>query len=272
MCLLPTVPGFSQGRLNQAKEELNKEKEEKPASSTQTTYYDYDTEADETYGSGLLLLVLISTYYAIDLAHLTLFGKYKNETHLNNALTYYPYFDGASGNYLAYNGNIKHKPKRARADLSNHFLFTDDLYANHLKVKLRPSKYFYAQADYIVLIENILGDEKLARLNLYNFNFCYDRLRFNKFNLGWTMGANYVASGVGKSGLTYGLNMEAFFPKNISLFAAYKASKINGNPVNQLEIQGRLHVNRFFVSPGYEMIKIGSNNFHFIAVGAGAYF
>jgi len=270
---LLTVPGFAQGRLNQAKEELNKEKEEKPATTTQQSNTEPNSQQEEEDGSrSNFVNAILLPFYVIKYSKLALFGKYKEEIHLHNNLSYFPYFDGESGNYLIEKPDVSYEPKLGRIDLSDNILFSDAIYGNHLKVKLRPSKYFYFQVDYFMLLEKKQNDKGFDNLDFYNFNFCYDRLRFNKFNLGWTMGANYVASGVGKGGFTYGLNMEVFLKPKISLSASFKGSKINESELNELEIKSKFHVRRFHFSPGYEMIQIGTNYFHFLALGVGAYF
>lgn len=262
------LPGFSQGRLNESKEEIKKEKAEPTQQSSTEPNPEYE---DDGSRSNFLNTILLP-YYVLKYTKLALFGKYKSEIHLHNNLSYFPYFDGENGNYIKENTDINDEPKLGRIDLADNILYSDALYGNHLKAKLRPSKYFYFQVDYFLLLEKKKDEKGFDNLNFYNFNFCYDRLRFNKFNLGWMLGANYVASGVEKAGFTYGLNAEVFLRQNISLFGAYKGSKINGSNFNELEITGKYHVQRFHFSPGYEMIQIGSSYFHFLALGVGAYF
>jgi hypothetical protein len=43
-------------------------------------------------------------------------------------------------------------------------------------------------------------------------------------------------------------------------------------PVNQFEAKGRYHKKNFYVSAGYEYLKIASPSYHFLSVGGGLYF
>lgn len=86
------------------------------------------------------------------------------------------------------------------------------------------------------------------------------------------MGASYVANDVRKAGLSFGLNADCYLSKRISLSGSAKWSSINQRPVNALEIQGKYHINRFFISSGYDYVKIGSPSYKFFKFGGGIYF
>lgn len=80
-------------------------------------------------------------------------GDYRNENHLYNSLSKYPYADGDSGNFQSNNDSINYG-NLMRLDVENHFLYSSNTsFGNHLKVKFRPFQYFYLQADYKELIE-----------------------------------------------------------------------------------------------------------------------
>jgi hypothetical protein len=160
-----------------------------------------------------------------------------------------------------------------RLDIQNNLLLSaTDIQGNHLKVKFRPSKYFYLQGDYNQLIEFNATDNGNSYLSLFSLNFGYDRLRFEKVNLGWTIGANYVANDVNKFGFTYGLNTDLFPIRNLSLSASARWGKINNVPVNIFEIKARYHQKRYFYSIGYENIKIGSPEYDFGTIEFGIHF
>ena len=109
-------------------------------------------------------------------------------------------------------------------------------------------------------------------MSLFYFNFAYDRIRLNRFNLGWTVGVSYIASDVNKAGFAFGLNAEYFSKRNVSFLAGAKWSRINGQPVNAYEIKGRFHKKNWFISIGYEHLDIGSPDYNFATIGGGAYF
>lgn len=199
-------------------------------------------------------------------------GDYRNENHLYNSLSKYPYADGDSGNFQSNNDSINYG-NLMRLDVENHFLYSSNTsFGNHLKVKFRPFQYFYLQADYKELIEKNIFTNRFSNLSLFQFNVAYDRIRFKKFNLGWTLGATYVGNDVQKAGFSYGLHTDVFAFKNISFNSAILCSKINGLPVNSFEIRGKYHKKNYFFALGYEHLKIATPNYNYITVGTGIYF
>jgi hypothetical protein len=96
-------------------------------------------------------------------------------------------------------------------------------------------------------------------------------MRFEKLNLGWSLGVNYVASDVQKTGISAGLNFDAFIFKNFSLYGSMKWGSVTHNHVNEFEIQCKFHKKRYFYSIGYEHLKIGTPTYNFLAAGAGIY-
>ena len=198
-------------------------------------------------------------------------GDYNNEDHLSNDLTKYPYHEG-TGNY--------YNPKFGegyiyvfRVDVKDKFLYhNNSLYGNHLDVKIHPFRYFYLTTDYYQLHERQKAAGTSDDLSLFYFNFAYDRIRFEHFNLGWTLGASYVGSDVNEAGFAYGLNAEFFLKKNISFQGSAKWSAVNGHPVNAYEVETRIHRKQFFITMGYEHLKIATPTYDFMTVGAGIYF
>ena len=160
-----------------------------------------------------------------------------------------------------------------RFDVENHFLYSNNnSFGNHLKAKFRPFQYFYVQADYRELLEKNMLTNHFSNLSLFQFNVAYDRIRFKKFNLGWTLGATYVGNDVQKVGFSYGLHTDIFAIKNISFNSAMLWSKINSLPVNSFELRGKYHKKNYFFSLGYEHLKIASPNYNFVTLGTGIYF
>ncbi len=198
-------------------------------------------------------------------------GDYNSEEHLYNSLSKYPYIDSESGNFRIENDSVEYG-NIIRIDVENHFLYSSNkLLGNHLKAKFRPFQYFYLQADYRELLEKNLFTNQFSNLSLFQFNLAYDRIRFKKFNFGWTLGTTYVANDIQKVGFSYGLNADAFVIKNISFNTAILWSKLNGLPVNSFEIRGKYHKKNYFFSFGYEHLKIASPNYNFITLGTGIF-
>jgi long-subunit fatty acid transport protein len=158
-------------------------------------------------------------------------------------------------------------------DIEEHFMYSNsNLLGNHLKAKIRPFHYFYLQTDFRQLHESDPVNNTSDQLSLFHFTFCYDRIRMEKFNFGWTLGASYVGNEVNKTGFSYGLNADFFLNNRISFSGSSKWSKINGRPVNALEVKARYHLKRYLLSVGYEHLKIATPTYNFVSVGGGIYF
>jgi hypothetical protein len=199
-------------------------------------------------------------------------GDYRNEDNLYYPLSPYPYFDGETGNYEKIDDESVLK-KQLRFDLENHFLYSNNAsFGNHLKGKFRPFQYLYLQTDYRELMERDKFSKTNSNLSLFQFNLGYDRLRFEKFNLGWTLGATYIANDINKAGFSYGLNTDVFAFKKVSFNSAMIWSKINGLSVNSFEFRGKYHKKNHFFSMGYENLKMGSPSYNYATFGAGIYF
>jgi hypothetical protein len=127
------------------------------------------------------------------------------------------------------------------------------------------------KTDFYQLFEFNDFDNSNDRLSLFYFNLGYDRIRFERFNLGWTAGASYVGNGVKKGGFSYGINAEYFLEKNISFAGESKWSRINYNPVNSLKIQSKFFKNNY-LSLSYERLKIASPIYNLIGIGGSIYF
>jgi hypothetical protein len=270
MALLP-VRMNAQEKIDKSKRALTESEGVKSSNSTSSSSSSSDD--DTSFGESLAGEVIFVLFqYTLGAAWLGAVGSYENEDHLSNDLTRYPYHDPGSGNY--YNPEFEEESVYVfRVDVKDKFLYSsNDLLGNHLEAKIRPFQYFYLKADYYQIYEF----QKLAgtsdNLSLFYFNFAYDRLRFNRFNLGWTLGASYVGSGVNKAGFSYGLNAEYFLKKNISFLAGAKWSHINAQPVHAYEFESRWHRRNFYVTAGFEHLKIASPNYNFITLGAGIYF
>ncbi len=262
-------------KIDKSKDELKSGKEDnRPPLPTEPAYQNSTTTSRNTDDSD-------------DLSTLAFFGKigfyaflyggigdYENEDHLFSILSPYPYFDNKTGNYMKYDEKYEEESRDImRFDLENHFLYSNNAsFGNHLKGKFRPFQYFYLQTDYRELIERDRFTKTTSNLSVFQFNFGYDRIRFEKFNLGWTLGATYIANDINKAGFSYGLNTDIFAFKKVSFNSAMIWSKINGLPVNSFEFRGKYHQKNYFFSMGFENLRIASPSYNYATFGAGIYF
>ena len=262
-------------KIDKSKDELKAGKEDnRPPLPTEPTYQNSTTtsrDSDDFDDLSTLAFFGKIGFYAFLYGGI---GDYENEDHLFSILSPYPYFDNKTGNYMIYDEKYEEESKDImRFDVENHFLYGNNAsFGNHLKGKFRPFQYFYLQTDYRELIERDKFAKTTSNLSVFQFNFGYDRIRFEKFNLGWTLGATYIANDINKAGFSYGLNTDIFAFKNVSFNSAMIWSKINGLPVNSFEFRGKYHKKNHFFSMGYENLKIASPSYNYATFGAGFYF
>ncbi|CAM4428839.1 hypothetical protein [Flavobacterium terrigena] len=226
-----------------------------------------DDDDDDSPGIGAFFgrIIFFAAFY-------TTIGDYKNEDQLYNKLSPYPYFDKKTGNFIKLNEDSIAK-SRVRFDVENHILYSNNAsFGNHFKGKFRLFQYVFVQADYRELMERDKFTKTNSSLSLFQFNLGSDRLRYEKFNLGWTLGATYIANDINEAGFSYGLNTDIFAFKNVSFHSAMIWSKINGLPVNSFEFRGKYHRKNHFFSMGYENLRIASPSYNYATFGAGFYF
>lgn len=269
LLLIASLPVFSQTKIDQSKKELKEGSEvhETETYNHQNRPRKHRRTSDEEANPLTQLVTDIfayATYFAI-------IGNYQIEDQLYNSVAPYPYAPGYVGNYKGYD-SISQTVNRFRLDVSDQFLYNNkDLFANHLKVKIRPFHYFYFQTDYHQLMAFDKQTDSYDHLTLLHLNVHYDRLRFEKVNLGWHIGMNYVGNDVQKAGFNMGLNTEVFIGNKISLNMAGKWGWVNQTPIQVLECQAQYHIKRTFISLGYEHLEIGSPDYDFAAIGFGVY-
>jgi len=269
-----TLSAFGQNKLDKSKSELNSGSK-KNQTNTTTTSTRGSSKSSQSNAEPLLggVIVDVLMYATYGIFKYGMIGDYKNENHLYSNLTPYPFYNGTSGNFEKTEDTISISKNKARLDIENSFVYKDNtLYGNHFKAKIRPFQYFYLQTDFHQLFEFNKIDNTNNRLSLFQFNLNYDRIRLEKFNFGWNLGATYVGNEVRKAGLAYGLNAEYFMGNHISFLGAAKWSKINGLPVNAYELQSKFHRKNYFFTLGFEHLKIATPTYNFVALGAGIYF
>jgi hypothetical protein len=254
---------FAQGKIEYSKKEVKKEKNTS-VNSTVYTKSSRNSRRDDSLKKSLMPPIYFLVNYTMVY---TLFGSNKHEDHLNNTVTIHPFYEGASGNY-----SLENQENTLRIDVENNFLFeSKNLYGNHLQFKIRPFQYFYVEGNYHQLIEHLPIDEN-EHLALFHLNLNYDRLRFEKFNLGWSIGANYMGNEVQKVGFNFGAQTDIFIAPKSSVSGEAHWGWINKTSINQYEAKLKYHPKNYFISTGYEHIKIGTPRYNFITTGIGFYF
>ncbi len=253
---------FGQGKLEEVKSEAEKPKTEETTNQTKSSGKAKVGLPSANFFEAVII-PLVFTYYVV-------IGDYSEEEHLHNIVSAFPYHTSSCGNYTPlalYDSTYSN----ARVDFMENVLLAPDLYANHLKIRIRPTHVFYLQIDYIELLEPRLRESGFDNLSVFNFNLCYDRFRLKNVNLGWTLGMNMIGTDPVRAGFTYGLSLEYFTPWQISLLASMRGSKINSRPLDQLEVYARYSVGRFMITAGYEHIRLYSLGQNFVGLGFNFY-
>lgn len=257
---------YGQGKLQKAENSL-KEKE----NSGSTTYSNSTNNDDsggnffaETIGYLLLDAFLYTTYYAFIESPL----EY-NTPSTNAYLTKYPYLKSNKGNY-SYDWD-KTTPI-ARLKLSSRYVFESNrIKGNHLNFDFRFSKRLAVEANYLQLWENStnFGYNSLA---FYTALLKYHRVRTEKLDVWWGVGASYVDGEVNELGFTYGLGAELFFAKPLSLESNFNQTLINNGTINKFNVLLNYHQKQYKFTGGYEHLKIGSQPFSMLTFGVGIFF
>jgi hypothetical protein len=265
--LLFSFLSLSVSVYSQKIEKSKKQLTEKTTNSSNSSV----SQSSESRNSNTPFLADLFVQTFLYVGYYSVIGHHKLEGHLQNSLSDYPYKEASSGNYTDSIG------KRFRLDLENSLLFENlgtnrTSWGNHFKIKGRATQFIYGQIDHHLLFEKYAPKNDLESLSIVHFNLGYDRLRFKKFNLGFLLGATHIGSGVNKTGFNFGLNADAFVMKNISVTSTIQLSSVNQQTVNSFELKGRYHKKNYFVSTGFESLKIASPNYNYFALGGGIYF
>jgi len=268
---LGSVFSYGQEKIVKSKDEFKKSNKGEDNSSIQVTQREnrerpkVENEIKKSYGNLVVSIFANVSYYAI-------VGNYRHENHLYNDLSAYPYEKNTDGNYVKYD-SISQTTNPFRIDIENHFLYSQkNLRGNHFKLKIRPFQYFYIQTDYHQLIEKNQISQENDYLSLFHFNLNYDRLRLEKWNLGWSAGMNYVANDVQKVGFNFGVHSDVFLGSKTSISGSANWGWINENPVNLFDFHVKYHLKKSFIGLGYEHLKIATPSYNFVSFGGGIYF
>jgi hypothetical protein len=124
------------------------------------------------------------------------------------------------------------------------------------------------ELDYLQLWEERVNSENNA-LAIYTALAKYHRVRTERFNAWWGLGAAYVDGNVNELGFTYGLGVEWFFVKPLSLESNFNQTLINNHSVNKFNALLNYHKKQYKFTAGYEHLKIGSVGFSNVSLGVG---
>ncbi|WP_299218819.1 hypothetical protein [uncultured Aquimarina sp.] len=261
-----TYQGNSQGKLEKAEKSLSKKE---GGSSSQSRYNNSSSDSENSFVADTFGELFVSIFWGITYG--LVFETPIEKEHLANdaSITKYPYYNKTKGNYSYEWGD---DTEVFRTTISNRFIAENGkLYGNHLNGEIWFLKRISLEGDYLQLWEENtnFGDNSLA---MYTALAKYHRVRTERFNAWWGIGAAYVDGEVDELGFTYGLGAELFFAKPLSVEAVFNQTFINNRTVNKFTGSLNYHVDRYKISGGYEHLKIGNQDFSMFSIGVGISF
>ncbi len=257
---------YGQSKIRKAEESLTK----KDNTSENKTYKKTDNDNSENdLFSEIVgeIFIQIFAYTVYGLAIESPF-EYNNKSH-SAFITKHPYYNSKEGNYsYSFDENVT----LFRTEISSRYISENNqIKGAHFNLDLRFLKRLGLEVNYLQLWENNpnFGSDHLA---IYTSLAKYYRIRTQKLDAWWGIGASYIDGAVNKLGFTYGLGAELFFAKPLSFEAIFNQTLVNSETVNKFNGLFNYHLNKYRMTVGYEHLKIGNQNFSMVTLGTGISF
>lgn len=256
---------FSQsGKLEKGKKSLKTTNSTK-SSSKRTTSVSRNSN-NNIQNPFIKILSYVAAYTVYGIAFETPF-EFNGRMH-DAEIAHFPYENSAHGNFIYTN---KTDYSIARFDVYNRFLIENkNLYGNQIGVDFRFFKRFSMDVNYVSFVEKINGNKD--SFNMYAALLKYHRIRTQKLDMWFGLGATHVANNVDKTGFTFGVGAEWFIAKPISLLLSHKATSINNNSINDTKVLLKYHLKNYRISTGYENYKLGDSKINTFSIGVEASF
>ncbi|GAA4804612.1 outer membrane beta-barrel protein [Litoribaculum gwangyangense] len=263
------VSSFSQSKIEKAEKSLKKKEKttENTKSNHNNSRNNHNSEGDfltEVVGE-IIVQAFAYSIYAVAIE-----SPFEMENKASNAyITKHPYYKSNKGNYIY---DWSEDITFFRTDLSTRYISENSkLKGMHLNLEMHFLKRIAIEGDYLQLWENNpnFGYDNLA---IYTSLAKYYRVRSEKFDAWWGLGASYIDGSVNEFGFTYGLGAEWFIAKPISAEVSYNQTLINDESINKFNGLLNYHFKQFKIIGGYEHLRIGNQNFSTVTLGTGFFF
>ena len=266
MVFIVSLSCFSQTKkLDKAKKSLTEE------SDSKAIYL--ESSSSETSGniisSGNIFIDIIGTIAVYLTYGILIESPPEMKTKMHGAeISEYPYKIAKSGNFI-YTDSMNYK--LARFDISNNFVRENkNLYGNDLNIDFRFLKRMGIEVDYLQLFEKV--DAETDKLSVFSAMVNYHRIRTQRLDIWFGIGAMYVGNTVKKVGFSYGIGGEWFIKKPISLLVSFKGTSINQRAVNKTKVLLKYHLKNYNISSGYQHFTLGVSDINAFSFGVGASF
>lgn len=260
---------YGQSKIEKAEESLAKKQKTTGYSKSKYTDNGNNNNSDgnfftEVFG-GLFVQIFAYTVYGVAIE-----SPFETKHKGSHAfISRFPYHNSKKGNYTY---DWTESTPIFRSTLSARYISENSrLKGSHLNIDMRFLKRLGLELDYLQLWENNpnFGTDNLAT---YTALAKYHRVRTEKFDAWWGLGATYVDGGVNQLGFTYGLGAELFFTKPLSLQTNFNQTLINDETINKFNGLINYHINKYKITGGYEHLRIGNQNFSTVTLGTGIFF
>ncbi|WP_298779459.1 hypothetical protein [uncultured Polaribacter sp.] len=255
------------GKLYKGKESLkttNSSSSNKGTTKISRSRRHYNNEEIRSPFASIIWGIFAYTVYGVAVE-----SPWEKDSKMHDAeIAHYPFEKTTHGNFI-YTDSINYN--LARFDITNSFVIENsNLYGNNLGVNFRFLRRFAIDVDYLYLKENVnsINDS----FYLYAALLKYYRIRTQKFDAWFGLGAMHVANDVHKTGFGLGFGAEWFIAKPISLEFTHKWTNINSQEVHKTKVYLKYYLKNYHISSGYEHFKIGVSKINAFSIGVGASF
>ena len=240
--LIPLI-GFSQGKLDQAKENLSS-RSSSSSSSSSSHLSEGESEDNSSFKNSMgqffgELLVFI-TYKAA-------FGNFEPR-HFSP----YPYYyDNVQG---AYDFGLEKGDKNSLLGVGVNYLAGNSINSAEANINYRFHPFVGVDLSHQHFFEE--GRTGSDHLNITSLMANYYRLRERLYTVWWGIGMTYVGNEVNTYGIAYNIGLEFYPVKPISFHLSYKQSFINESHINVTKYQTKYHRRKMAFYIGYHDISI----------------
>lgn len=260
---------IAQGKLNRAQESLEKKENNSPNYRSRYANSDSITDTSGSLVAEILGPIFIDAFLFVTYGALFETPMEKARNSSNAKLTKHPYYNTYKGNF-SYEWGAD--TKATNLDVTTRFIAENSkLFGNHLNAEFHFVPRVSIEGDYLQLWEESVNFQTNT-LAMYTFLAKYHRIRTEKFNAWWAIGASYIDGYINKTGFTFGLGAEVFIARPISLELVFNQTFINTSTLLKCAPHLNYHHQRLKLQGGYEYLKIGNESFSFISAGLGISF
>jgi hypothetical protein len=254
--LLSAMFGFSQGKLDQAKQNLSSRSSSSSTSSTSTSSSSNNSSNTTGFFKSILADVFVEVF--LFLSYEALLGGFESRY-----FTPYPYYyTNVKGQY---DYGIEPGDKRSFLNAGGSYFTGNSIHAIEAHVNYRFDPLLGLELSHRHFFESNLAGKDNLELSSLMFN--YYRIRERSVTGWWGIGATYMGNEVNTVGFAYQVGIEVYPVRPISLQASFKKSFINESNINELKFHLKYHRKKVAYSMGYQDFSIGGVNASGVVLG-----